>query len=116
MDSWRTTGWRGSSNLRIGSYNFGDHFLLMDFTTATDTGGTGHTLTQAMAIRSVVKSASLTIRRTGGGFGTITSGTYYISWNNGGYTSGTPTNETSEQTTHSLSSGGEDGRRTAVAR
>ena len=106
MDSWRTTGWRGSSNLRIGSYNFGDHFLLMDFTTATDTGGTGHTLAQALDIRPVVQSASLTLRRTGGGFGTINSGTYYISWNNGGYTSGTPTNETSEQTTHSLSSAG----------
>ena len=75
MDSWRTTGWRGSSNLRIGSYDFGDHFLLMDFRTATDTGGTGDTLEEALEIRPVVQSASLTIRRTGGGFGTINPGT-----------------------------------------
>ncbi len=106
MDSWRPSSWRGSSNLRIGSYNFGDHFLLMDFTTATDTSGTGLTLAEALDDRPVVQSASLTLRRTGGGFGTINSGTYYISWNNGGYTTGTPTNETGEQTNHSLSSAG----------
>ena len=47
MDAWRpSTTWRGSSNLRIGSVTdgsqpggYGDHWLLMDFTTATDTGG-----------------------------------------------------------------------------
>jgi hypothetical protein len=106
MDSWRPSSWRGSSNLRIGSYDFGDHWLLMDFTTATDTGGTGDTLADALDIRPVVKSASLTLRRTTGGFGTINSGTYYISWNNGGYTTGTPTNESTGRTTHSLSSAG----------
>lgn len=106
MDSWRPSTWRGSSNLRIGSYDFGDHWLLMDFTTATDTGGTGLTLAEALDARPVVQSASLTLRRTVGGFGTINSGTYYISWNNGGYTSGTPTNESTGRTTHSLSSAG----------
>lgn len=106
MDSWRPSSWRGSSNLRIGSYDFGDHWLLMDFTTATDTGGTGLTLAEALDDRPVVQSASLTLRRTSGGFGTINSGTYYISWNNGGYTTGTPTNESTGRTTHSLSSAG----------
>ena len=106
MDSWRTSGWRGSSNLRIGSYGFGDHWLLMDFTSSVDTGGSGLTLAQALDARPSVDSASLTLRRTGGGSSTINAGTYYISWNNGGYTSGTPTFETGEQTTHSLSSAG----------
>lgn len=106
MDSWRPSSWRGSSNLRIGSYDFGDHLLLMDFTSSVDTGGSGLTLAQALDLRSSVDSASLTLRRTSGGFGTINSGTYYISWNNGGYTSGTPTNEAGERTTHSLSSAG----------
>jgi hypothetical protein len=106
MDSWRPNSWRGSSNLRIGSYDFGDHWLLMDFTTATDTGGTGLTLAEALEDRPVVQSASLTLRRTLGGSVTINSGTYYISWNNGGYTTGTPTNESTGRTTHSLSSAG----------
>ena len=105
VDSWRTTGWRGSSNLRIGSYGFGDHWTLMEFMTATDSG-TGLTLAEALAIRPAVVDCTLKLARTGGGSSTINSGTYYISWNNGGFGSGTPTNESTYRSTHSLASAG----------
>ena len=106
MDSWRPTSWRGPSDLRVGSYDFGDHWLLMEFMTATDLNGSGLTLGSALSARPAVQSCSLTLRRTTGGFSTINSGTYYLSWNNGGFGSGTPTNESTYRNTHSLSSAG----------
>ena len=106
IDSWRpSTTWRGSSNMRIGSYGFGDHWTLMDFTTSVD-GTSGLTLAQALAIRPAVSSCEFTLKRSGGGSATMNSGTYFLSWNNGGFTSGTPTNEALYRNTHSLASAG----------
>ena len=106
IDSWRpSTTWRGSSNMRIGSYGYGDHWTLMDFTTSVD-GTSGLTLAEALAIRGVVQTCEFTLKRSGGGSSTINAGTYYLSWNNGGFTSGTPTNESLYRNTHSLSSAG----------
>lgn len=107
VNSWRpSTTWRGSSDMRIGSYGFGDHWTLMDFATSTDNRGSGLTLGEALAIRPVVKGCTLELARTTGGSSTINAGTYYISWNNGSFGSGAPTNEATYRTTHSLSSAG----------
>ena len=64
------------------------------------------TLADALADRPAVTDCELTLRRTTGGFGTINAGEYFISWNNGGYTSGTPTNEATYRSTHDLTSAG----------
>ena len=99
--AYRTTGWR--SELRVGSYGFGDHMSFFKFTEnsaysfdadeykdLTD----NQTLSNALQTRGTVTSAKLhfCIRDTGG-YGTIPSGAnpYFIGHeSSGNFGSGTP--------------------------
>jgi len=93
--SWVTSGFK------VGSWGFGDRVSYLDFTTAVDSAS-GLTLAGALAVRPVPSAGSLATYRDVSGYGTINSGTWYISWNNGGYGSGTGTNEAGGRVSASL--------------
>ena len=104
--AYRTTGWR--SELRVGSYGFGDHMSFFKFTDtsayAIDDNGdvtTNKTLSAALSDRGTVTSAKLHLYRDTGGYGTIPSGagSYFIGHNTGGFNTGTPVFDTSHQST-----------------
>lgn len=104
--AYRTSGWR--SELRVGSYGFGDHMSFFKFTDtsayAIDDNGaltTNKTLSSALSDRGTVTSAKLHLYRDTGGYGTIPSGAapYYIGHNTGGFNTGTPVFDTSHQST-----------------
>lgn len=105
MRSWRTSGWKPTGEDFVGSYGYGDHWCMLDFTSSVDSTY-GVTLAAALAIRPVVKAATLGFSRTGGGYGTINNGGYYIGYNTGGYGSGTPSMASTHQTFHDLTSAG----------
>ncbi len=99
--AYRTSGWR--SDLRVGSYGFGDHMSFFKFTGTSnylyDAGGTitiggadQKTLTAALADRGTVTSAKLHLYRDTGGYGTIPGGasSYFIGHNTGGFNTGVP--------------------------
>lgn len=97
--AYRTTGWR--SELRVGSYGFGDHMSAFEFNNTSNylydadgnlsfSAGDQATLSDAFDARPTVKHVKLHLWRDSGGYGTIPSGTYYISHNTGGFGSGAP--------------------------
>lgn len=68
-NSFRLSGWRGSNDVRVGSFGspgFGDHAAVFDFTTSTDTGGTGDTYAEAVSARPVCSDARITFKRKSG--------------------------------------------------
>ena len=80
-NSWRSSGWRGSSNLRIGSFeDNGDHIGVMSFITGNNTNSataadgtsvSANTLANHLTERPYVTAASLTLYRTTGGYNPI---------------------------------------------
>ena len=100
------TTWNGSGDSKIGSYGFGDRVSYMEFMTSVDISGSGLTLAEAIAIRPVVDACTFELKRTVGGSSTINAGEYYISWNDGGFGSGTGTNEATFRNTADLTSAG----------
>jgi len=96
------TSWKGSSDLKVGSYGFGDRVTYLDFRTSVDTEGSGLTLAAALAIRPVVDACSVYLHRDTGGYGTITVGQYHIGVNTGGYGSGTANISATNRSTHPL--------------
>jgi len=80
-NSWRQGGWRGSSDLRIGSWDYGDHIGLVSFVTGNNTNSataadgtsvSADTLANHLAERTVINSCTLTLyRESGAGFNPI---------------------------------------------
>jgi len=104
--AYRTSGWR--SELRVGSYGFGDHMSFFEFNDtsayAIDADGsltTGQTLSDALETRGTVTSAKLHLYRDTGGYGTIPSGAnpYYIGHSTSTLGSGVPSFNTAYQVT-----------------
>lgn len=80
-NSWRQGGWRGSNDLRIGSWDFGDHIGLVSFVTGNNTNSataadgtsvSADTLANHLAERPVINSCTLTLyRESGSGYNPI---------------------------------------------
>ena len=80
-NSWRQGGWRGSNDLRIGSWDFGDHIGLVSFVTGNNTNSataadgtsvSADTLANHLAERTVINSCTLTLyRESGAGYNPI---------------------------------------------
>lgn len=117
-DSWRSSGWRGSSDLRVGSFGFGDHIGVMSFITGNNTNSataadgtsvSANTLANHLAERPYVTAASLTLYRTTGGYNPINavsnSENWYLGYYNGTIGSGTASDDivTTNKTTISAS-------------
>ena len=118
-NSWRTSGWRGSSNLRIGSFdNNGDHIGVMSFITGNNTNSataadgtsvSANTLANHLTERPYVTAASLTLYRTTGGYNPINavsnSENWYLGYYDGTIGSGTASDDivTTNKTTISAS-------------
>ena len=118
-NSWRTSGWRGSSNLRIGSFdNNGDHIGVMSFITGNNTNSataadgtsvSANTLANHLTERPYVTAASLTLYRTTGGYNPINafpnSENWYLGYYDGTIGSGTASGDivTTNKTTISAS-------------
>tara|TARA_R100000005_G_scaffold96731_1_gene86945 strand:+ start:7176 stop:7940 length:765 start_codon:yes stop_codon:yes gene_type:complete len=107
-NSWRTSGWRGSSDLRFGSFGFGDHIGVMSFVTGNNTNSataadgtsvSANTLANHLAERPYVTAASLTLYRTTGGYNPINasgfpnSENWYIGYYDGTIGSGTASSD-----------------------
>lgn len=119
--AYRTTGWR--SELRVGSYGFGDHMSAFEFNntsalvydadgTPSFSAGDQATLSSAFSTRPTVTHVKLHLWRDSGGYGTIPSGTYYFGHNTGGFGSGTPVFNTSTQSSSGVSGWGTDAGKT----
>ncbi len=89
-NSWRPSGWRGSSDLRFGSWGYGDHIGVMSFVTGNNTNSataadgtsvSANTLANHLAERPYVTAASLTLYRTTGGYNPINASGYANSEN-----------------------------------
>ena len=90
-NSWRQGGWRGSNDLRIGSYSFGDHIGVMSFMTGNNTNSataadgtsvSANTLANHLTERPYVTAAKLTLyRESGAGVNTINASGYANSEN-----------------------------------
>lgn len=119
--AYRTTGWR--SELRVGSYGFGDHMSAFEFNntsafvyladgTPSFSAGDQATLSSAFSTRPTVTHVKLHLWRNTGGSGTIQSGTYYFGHNTGGFGSGAPVFNTSTQSSSGVSGWGTDAGKT----
>ncbi len=93
-NSWRPSGWRGSSDLRFGSWGFGDHIGVMSFVTGNNTNSataadgtsvSANTLANHLAERPYVTAASLTLYRTTGGYNPINAISNSENWYLGYY-------------------------------
>ena len=93
-DSWRSSGWRGSSDLRVGSFGFGDHISVMSFITGNNTNSataadgtsvSANTLANHLTERPYVTAASLTLYRTTGGYNPINAVSNSENWYRGYY-------------------------------
>ena len=94
-NSWRSSGWRGSSNLRIGSFeDNGDHIGVMSFITGNNTNSataadgtsvSANTLANHLTERPYVTAASLTLYRTTGGYNPINAISNSENWYLGYY-------------------------------
>ena len=117
-NSWRTSGWRGSSDLRFGSFGYGDHIGVMSFVTGNNTNSataadgtsvSANTLANHLTERPYVTAASLTLYRTTGGYNPINavsnSENWYLGYYNGTIGSGTASDDivTTNKTTISAS-------------
>tara|TARA_R100001163_G_scaffold46265_1_gene34773 strand:+ start:92 stop:850 length:759 start_codon:yes stop_codon:yes gene_type:complete len=117
-DSWRSSGWRGSSDLRVGSFGFGDHIGVMSFITGNNTNSataadgtsvSANTLANHLTERPYVTAASLTLYRTTGGYNPINavsnSENWYLGYYDGTIGSGTASDDivTTNKTTISAS-------------
>jgi len=118
-NSWRSSGWRGSSNLRIGSFeDNGDHIGVMSFITGNNTNSataadgtsvSANTLANHLTERPYVTAASLTLYRTTGGYNPINaisnSENWYLGYYDGTIGSGTASGDivTTNKTTISAS-------------
>lgn len=90
-NSWRQGGWRGSNDLRIGSYSFGDHIGVMSFMTGNNTNSataadgtsvSANTLANHLTERPYVTAAKLTLyRESGAGVNPINASGYANSEN-----------------------------------
>jgi len=82
--SWRPSGWRSSNECRVGSYGYGDHICVMDFTADTD-DTTGITLATAIAARPTCTSLSVAVFRMSGSGASTTATGSGESWYMGQY-------------------------------
>ena len=91
-NSFRPSGWRGSNDLRVGSYGtpgYGDHVGVLDFTTAVDPAAS-ITYADAIEERPVCSAASITFKRkTGTGFSTTGTGNTWYTGHTTNFGSGT---------------------------
>lgn len=107
-NSWRTSGWRGSSDLRFGSFGYGDHIGVMSFVTGNNTNSataadgtsvSANTLANHLTERPYVTAASLTLYRTNGGYNPINASGYansenwYLGYYDGTIGSGTASSD-----------------------
>ena len=78
---WRNNAWRTDNKVRFGAFAdlsgfFGDNLTVLEFSADSTTGGhTSTSLAEALAVRSSVTSATLTLYRTTGGTNPISSST-----------------------------------------
>tara|TARA_R100001463_G_scaffold2185_2_gene9251 strand:- start:1170 stop:1940 length:771 start_codon:yes stop_codon:yes gene_type:complete len=81
---WRNNQWRTDNKVRFGAFKgtespftfFGDNLTVLEFSGDSTTGGyTSTSLAEALAVRSNVTSATLTLYRTTGGTNPISSST-----------------------------------------
>ena len=125
--AWRTSGWRTSGDLRLGSFadsdqpaGYGDHIGLMSFVTGNNTNSataadgtsvSADTLANHLTERQYVTSAKLTLYRTAAGVNPINASGYansenwYLGYYNGTIGSGTASSDivTTNKTTISAS-------------
>ena len=91
-NSFRPSGWRGSNDLRVGSYGspgFGDHAGVLDFSTAVDSAAS-ITYANAIAERPFCSDARITFKRkTGMGFSTTGTGNTWYTGHTSNFGSGT---------------------------
>lgn len=91
-NSFRPSGWRGSNDLRVGSYGtpgYGDHVGVLDFSTAIDSAAS---ITYANAIdeRPFCSDARITFKRkTGMGYSTTGTGNTWYTGHTDKFGSGT---------------------------
>lgn len=96
-NSYRYSGWRGSNDLRVGSFadsgrpaGYGDHVGVISFHGATDTLGSGKTIAQALQERPNCSSATVVLkRRSGTGFSTTGTGNTWYTGHTSNLGSGT---------------------------
>ena len=95
-NSYRLSGWRGSNDVRVGSFadsnrpaGYGDHAAVFDFTSAVDP--TAYiSYADAIADRPVCSDAKITFKRkTGTGFSTTGNGNTWYTGHTGNFGSGT---------------------------
>jgi len=113
---WRPQGWRSVGTNNVGSWGFGDHWLLIDWRsatsvsaihTATGAPATNRTINDANLGRPFINATTIQLHRTGGGNSTINGGGYTFGWNTGGYGSGAaPAMHGSSRVFSSLTSAG----------
>jgi|8_EtaG_2_1085327.scaffolds.fasta_scaffold12220_5 hypothetical protein len=74
---WRNNAWRTDTKVRFGSFlDFGDNLTVLEFSADSTTGGhTSTSLQEALAVRSSVTSATLTLYRGTGGTNPISGST-----------------------------------------
>ncbi len=100
-NSFRPSGWRGPNDFRVGSYGtpgYGDHAGVLDFSTSTDTGGSGETYAQAVAKRPFCSDARITFKRkTGMGYSTTGTGNTWYTGHTDSIGSGTVSLSTTYQ-------------------
>ena len=91
-NSFRPSGWRGSNDLRVGSYGtpgYGDHVGVLDFTTSIDTSAF-ISYANAIAERPFCSDARITFKRkTGMGYSTTGTGNTWYTGHTTNFGSGT---------------------------